>query len=244
MALGGGVAGLAAGDEVAAHLPDGGGHAEYATTPEPFVCPPAELGLDLRTAGATPLVLPPPAGRWHVRPGSRRSHGPRPRGGGAARPVVGGGGGVRHGEHKGEGGVREPLRLRLGLPAGRLPVRGTGDDVRPGRGPHPGPDRRPHPPGELRGAGPPRPGRALRRVGPPPPIWTNNRALTGYSIGDLSRRAPETLRRHALAALGLVASGAVRIDITAEYDLAEAPEAQRLLEAGENTGKAVLRVRR
>ncbi|AGK79779.1 Putative quinone oxidoreductase [Streptomyces microflavus DSM 40593] len=83
---------------------------------------------------------------------------------------------------------------------------------------------------------------------PPPdlhlPVWTNNHALTGYSIGDLSRRAPETLRRHALAALGLVASGAVRIDITAEYDLAEAPEAQRLLEAGENTGKAVLRVRR
>ncbi|MFE1477599.1 zinc-binding dehydrogenase [Streptomyces cyaneofuscatus] len=42
----------------------------------------------------------------------------------------------------------------------------------------------------------------------------------------------------------MVASGAVRIDITAEYDLADAPEAQRLLEAGENTGKAVLRVGR
>ncbi|MFF3992696.1 zinc-binding alcohol dehydrogenase family protein [Streptomyces cyaneofuscatus] len=76
------------------------------------------------------------------------------------------------------------------------------------------------------------------------PVWKNNRALTGYNIGDLSRRDPEALRRHALAALGLVASGAVRIDIMAECDLADAAEAQRLLEAGENTGKAVLRVGR
>ncbi|MEV4878699.1 zinc-binding dehydrogenase [Streptomyces cyaneofuscatus] len=40
----------------------------------------------------------------------------------------------------------------------------------------------------------------------------------------------------------LVASGAVRIDITAEYDLADAPEAQRQLESGRNKGKAVLRI--
>ncbi|MFI7237064.1 hypothetical protein [Streptomyces cyaneofuscatus] len=36
----------------------------------------------------------------------------------------------------------------------------------------------------------------------------------------------------------------MRIDITVEDDLADAPEAQRLLEAGENTGKAVLGVGR
>ncbi|SCD29936.1 MULTISPECIES: zinc-binding dehydrogenase [unclassified Streptomyces] len=90
-------------------------------------------------------------------------------------------------------------------------------------------------------------GEAARHPGlhlPVLPVRKNNRALTGYNIGDLSRRAPETLRRHALAALDLVASGAVRIGITAEYDLADAAQAHRVREAGENEGKAVLRIGR
>ncbi|SED77602.1 Alcohol dehydrogenase GroES-like domain-containing protein [Streptomyces sp. 3213] len=74
------------------------------------------------------------------------------------------------------------------------------------------------------------------------PIWKNNRTLTGYNIGDLARRAPATVRAHALAALALAASGAVRIDVTEEYALADAAEAHRLLGEGRNRGKVVLAV--
>ncbi|XUL88687.1 quinone oxidoreductase family protein [Streptomyces galilaeus] len=74
------------------------------------------------------------------------------------------------------------------------------------------------------------------------PIWKNNRTLTGYNIGDLARRAPETVCTHALAALALAASGAVRIDVTEEYGLAHAAEAHRLLGEGRNRGKVVLAV--
>ncbi|MFC5030772.1 MULTISPECIES: TetR/AcrR family transcriptional regulator [Streptomyces] len=38
-------------------------------------------------------------------------------------------------------------------------------------------------------------------------LWKNNRALTGYNIGDVSRWAPDLLRTHAPAALELVAVG-------------------------------------
>ncbi|MFD3650659.1 alcohol dehydrogenase catalytic domain-containing protein [Streptomyces cyaneofuscatus] len=54
-ALGGGVTGLAVGDEVAAYLPDGGGYAEYATAPAP---PPRP---DDRVRG--PVRGRPPRGR-------------------------------------------------------------------------------------------------------------------------------------------------------------------------------------
>ncbi|MFE2421715.1 zinc-binding alcohol dehydrogenase family protein [Streptomyces hokutonensis] len=74
------------------------------------------------------------------------------------------------------------------------------------------------------------------------PIRKNNRTLTGYNIGDLGRRAPATVRAHALSALALAASGAVRIDVTEEYALADAAEAHRLLGEGRNRGKVVLAV--
>ena len=74
------------------------------------------------------------------------------------------------------------------------------------------------------------------------PIWKHNRTLTGYNIGDLARRDPATVRAHALSALALAASGAVRIDVTEEYGLADAAEAHRLLGEGRNRGKVVLAV--
>ncbi|WP_234469387.1 zinc-binding dehydrogenase, partial [Streptomyces sp. MBT62] len=66
------------------------------------------------------------------------------------------------------------------------------------------------------------------------PIWKHNRTLTGYNIGDLARRDPATVRAHALSALALAASGAVRIDVTEEYGLADAAEAHRVLGEGRN----------
>ncbi|MGW3105486.1 quinone oxidoreductase family protein [Streptomyces sp. NPDC001100] len=69
-----------------------------------------------------------------------------------------------------------------------------------------------------------------------------DRTLTGYNIGDLARRAPATVRAHALGALARAASGAVRIDVTEEYPLADAAEAHRLPGEGRNRGKVVLAV--
>ena len=74
------------------------------------------------------------------------------------------------------------------------------------------------------------------------PLWKNSRAITGYNIGDVSRRAPELLRAHALAALELVASGAVRIDVTEVLPLAAVAEAHERMQAGRNQGKTLLAV--
>ncbi|MFK0112350.1 zinc-binding alcohol dehydrogenase family protein [Streptomyces sp. NPDC091217] len=258
-ASGADVTGLKPGDEVAAYLPDGGGYAEYALAPAPFVFPLEGLGLDLRTAGAAPLVLT------------------------TAYGVLAGAGRITSGDrvliHAAAGGVGSAA-AQLARSLGAAAVYGTvstqekaqyasrfgyddvflrdgfADAVREatsGRGvdlvldPVGGPTRlasfevlAPFGRVAVYGEAARHPDLTL----PVLPLWKNNRALTGYNIGDLARRAPETLRRHTLAALGEVASGAVRIDITAEYDLADAAKAQRLLEAGENRGKAVLRVRR
>jgi NADPH2:quinone reductase len=74
------------------------------------------------------------------------------------------------------------------------------------------------------------------------PFWKNNRSLTGYNIGDLARRAPDLVRSHALSALSLLASGAIRLDVSTELPLSEAGEAHATLEAGQNLGKTLLRV--
>ncbi|MFF1701464.1 zinc-binding dehydrogenase [Streptomyces sp. NPDC058252] len=74
------------------------------------------------------------------------------------------------------------------------------------------------------------------------PLWKNNRALTGYNIGDVSRRAPDLLRTHGLAALGLVASGSGHIDVTDILPLAAAAQAHERMQAGRNVGKTLLAV--
>ncbi len=74
-------------------------------------------------------------------------------------------------------------------------------------------------------------------------LWKNNRSVAGYDIRDLARRAPGTVRSHALAALSLLTSGAIRIDVTSELPLAEAARAHEVLQAGANLGKTLLAVR-
>ncbi|MPY29836.1 zinc-binding dehydrogenase [Streptomyces adustus] len=257
-ATGAGVTGLEAGAEVAAYLPDGGGYAQYALAPASFVFPLAGPALDLRTAGAAPLVLT------------------------TAYGVLSGAGRIAPGDtvlvHAAAGGVGSAA-AQLARTLGAAAVYGTVstpekaryarrfgyDDVflrdgfaeavaeaTSGRGvdlvldPVGGPTRLASlevlaPFGRVAVYG-----EAARHPDLTLPVlslWKNNRVLTGYNIGDLARRAPETLRRHAVAALAQAASGAVRIDITAEYDLADAAQAHQVLESGGNMGKAVLRVR-
>ena len=66
--------------------------------------------------------------------------------------------------------------------------------------------------------------------------------VIGYSIGWLSATAPELVREAALSALGAIASGAARIDVTEVVGLEHVVEVHRRLESGETRGKIALRV--
>jgi NADPH2:quinone reductase len=72
------------------------------------------------------------------------------------------------------------------------------------------------------------------------PLWKNNRLAGGFNIGDLARRSPELVRSFGQAALELVASGQVRIDVTEVLPLADAKVALNRLADGANLGKLVL----
>ncbi|MFE8015804.1 zinc-binding alcohol dehydrogenase family protein [Streptomyces antibioticus] len=257
-ALGEGVTGLTLGEEVAAYLPDGGGYAEYATAPASFVFPLTDVGLDLRTAGAAPLVLTTAYGVLagaariaagdtvlvHAAAGGVGSAAAQLARSLGATAVYGTVSTKEKAEYARRFGYDEVFERDGFVEAVRAATSGGGVDIV--LDPIGGPTRlasfetlAPFGRVAVYGEAARHPDLSL----PVLPVWKNNRVLTGYNIGDLSRRDPELLRRHALAALALAASGAVRIDITAEYELADASRAHRLLEAGANTGKAVLRVR-
>lgn len=256
-ALGEGVTGVSVGDRVAAYLPDGGGYAEYATAPAPFVLPLPDT-VDLRTGGAAPLVLTTAygvlAGAARIAPGDTvLVHAAAGGVGGAAAQlaralgasaVYGTVGTPEKAQYARRTFGYDDVFLRDGFPeAVRAATSGRGVDLI--LDPIGGPTR-------LAGLDILAPfgrvtvyGEAARHPDltlPVLPLWKNNRTLTGYNIGDLARRAPTLLRAHALRALELVASGDVRIDVTEEYGLEEAGEAHRLLGEGRNRGKVILRV--
>jgi NADPH2:quinone reductase len=62
----------------------------------------------------------------------------------------------------------------------------------------------------------------------------------GFNIDDLARRGPELVRRFGQAALELVASGQVRIDVSEVLRLADAKVTLDRLAGGTNRGKLVL----
>jgi NADPH2:quinone reductase len=248
-ALGPGVTGLNPGDPVAAYLPDGGGYAEYAVAPAAFAFP--LDGISVRNGGGAALVLTTAYGVLA----------------GAAR-LVAGDTVLIHAAAGGVGSAAAQIARALGAAA----VHGTvgsaakadyakrfGYDavhLRPGFAervsevdivldPIGGPTRLASlsvlaPFGRLAVYGD-----AARLPDldlPVLPFWKNNRSLTGYNIGDLARRAPELVRSHALSALSLLASGAIRLDITTELPLSAADEAHATLQSGQNLGKTLLRV--
>lgn len=69
-----------------------------------------------------------------------------------------------------------------------------------------------------------------------------NKAIMGYSIGNLSQIAPHLLAETARTALELVARSQIKIDITDILPLEQADEAHRRLESRDTTGKILLRV--
>ncbi|MCX4762014.1 zinc-binding alcohol dehydrogenase family protein [Streptomyces sp. NBC_01275] len=73
-------------------------------------------------------------------------------------------------------------------------------------------------------------------------LLMHGKSLLTYNGNLLSRTHPERLADSARRALGLVADGRVRVDVTAEYDLADLAVAVQRLAEGVTRGKSVLRV--
>lgn len=72
----------------------------------------------------------------------------------------------------------------------------------------------------------------------------NPRGLSvgGFSVLTLAQDDPEALRALAADSFRLAASGKVELPVTAEFPLAQAAEAHRLMDTRTTTGKLLLRV--
>ncbi|MGW7085990.1 quinone oxidoreductase family protein [Streptomyces sp. NPDC054871] len=79
------------------------------------------------------------------------------------------------------------------------------------------------------------------RVGQPE-LYGTGLGVSGFSILSLARSAPEALREVAARAFAKVADGTVVLPVTAEFPLADAAAAHRLMGARTSTGKLLLRV--
>ncbi|MFJ6832114.1 zinc-binding alcohol dehydrogenase family protein [Streptomyces sp. NPDC091209] len=73
-------------------------------------------------------------------------------------------------------------------------------------------------------------------------LLTHGKSLLTYNSNLLSRTHPQRLADSARRALGLVADGKVRMDITAEYALEDLAMAVQRLAEGTTHGKSILRV--
>ena len=73
-------------------------------------------------------------------------------------------------------------------------------------------------------------------------LLMQGKSLMTYNSNLLSQTNPERLADSASRALGLVADGHVRVDITAEYDLTDVAIAVQQLADGSTQGKSILRV--
>jgi NADPH2:quinone reductase len=248
--LGPGVTGLSCGDPVAAYLPDGGGYAQYAVAPADFAYP--LDGISVRDGGGAALTLTTAygvlAGAARLAPGDTvLIHAAAGGVGSAAAQIARAlGAAAVHGTvssaAKADYAKRfgyDAVHLRDGFAAHISEVDVVLDPIG-------GPVRQASlsvlaPFGRLAAYG-----EAARRPDLTLPVAAfrrHNRSLSGYDIADLASRAPTLVRSHALSALSLLASGAIRLDITTELPLAAAAEAHETLQAGLNVGKTLLRVR-
>nr|WP_272919881.1 zinc-binding dehydrogenase [Streptomyces sp. SID4948] len=248
-ALGPDVTGLACGDPVAAYLPDGGGYAEYAVAPAAFAYP--LDGISLRDGGGAALALTTAygvlAGAARLTPGDTvLIHAAAGGVGSAAAQIARAlGAAAVHGTVS--SAAKADYAKRFGYDAVHLRDGFAAhiSDVDIVLDPIGGPVRQTSlavlaPFGRLAVYG-----EAARRPDLTLPVLTfrrHNRTLAGYDITDLATRAPTLVRSHALSALSLLASGAIRLDISTELPLSAAAEAHETLQAGLNVGKTLLRV--
>ncbi|MFI9721910.1 zinc-binding alcohol dehydrogenase family protein [Streptomyces sp. NPDC052396] len=255
-ALGPGVTDLQVGQEVAAFLP-GGGYAEVAVAEAAtvFALP---RGVDLRTAATLPTVLPTAhalvheagrlrAGESVLVQGAAGGVGTvvgqlaRAAGAGAVYGVVSSPDKVAHAQEHGydrvftdPSGFAEEVRRATGGrgvdlvldPVGGQTLRHGLDVLAPfGRLVSFG-NAGSEEPWQVGAA-------ALSPLG---------RSVSALSVLQLAHTAPGALRELAERSFALVADGTVRLPVTAEFPLAEAAEAHRLLGSRRSTGKLLLKV--
>ncbi|MEV0368307.1 zinc-binding dehydrogenase [Streptomyces sp. NPDC050636] len=77
-----------------------------------------------------------------------------------------------------------------------------------------------------------------------PELYPLGLSVSGFSILSLAQTAPEALRELAEHAFLTIADGTVELPVTAEFPLADASEAHRLIGSRKSTGKLLLRVGR
>jgi NADPH2:quinone reductase len=76
----------------------------------------------------------------------------------------------------------------------------------------------------------------------PADVYPTGLSVSGFSLLGLATAEPLRLRELADAAFRTVTDGGVELPVTAEFDLAEAAQAHRLVESRTTTGKLLLRV--
>jgi NADPH2:quinone reductase len=76
----------------------------------------------------------------------------------------------------------------------------------------------------------------------PGDLWRSNKGVIGYSITSLSQAAPHLVAETVQQVLRLIATGALKIDVSAIFSLEQAAAAHRRIEARSHVGKLLLHV--
>ncbi|MER6734910.1 quinone oxidoreductase family protein [Streptomyces puniciscabiei] len=253
-ALGAGVTGLAVGQEVVAHT-GSGGYAEVVVAEATTVFP-VPSGLDLRTAATLPTVLTTAYALVHtvgrLQPGEsvlvQGAAGgvgtavgqlARAAGAGAVYGVVSSAAKAEYAKDHGYdevfvGAFQEPVRAATGGRGADLVLDPVGGDTLRAGLASLAPFGRLVSYGNASGAEP-------WSVGQPE-LYPLGVSVSGFSVLTLARTAPDALRRLTERALAKAVDGTVTLPVTAEFPLAEAAEAHRLMGGRSSTGKLLLRV--
>ncbi|MGV4983130.1 quinone oxidoreductase family protein [Streptomyces sp. NRAIS4] len=253
-ALGAEVTDLAVGQEVVA-LTEGGAYAEVLVAEAATVFP-VPSGLDLRTAATLPAVLPTAYALVHtvgrLQPGEsvlvQSAAGgigtavgqlARAAGAGAVYGVVSSAAKAAHAKNHGydevfTGAFQEPVREATGGRGVDLVLDPVGGDTLRAGLASLAVFGRLVSFGNASGAEPWSVGQAeLAPLGV---------SVSGFSILTLTTSAPDTLRRLVEQAFAKAVDGTVTLPVTAEFALADAAEAHRLMGGRTSTGKLLLRV--
>lgn len=76
----------------------------------------------------------------------------------------------------------------------------------------------------------------------PGDLWRSNKGVIGYSITSLSQTAPHLIAETVQQVLRLMATGALKIDVSAIFPLEQAAEAHSSIESRSHVGKLLLHV--
>ncbi|WP_225835313.1 zinc-binding dehydrogenase [Streptomyces sp. NK08204] len=253
-AVGAGVEGLAVGQEVAA-LTEGGAYADVVVADTTTVFP-LPSGVDLRTAATLPTVLPTAYALVHtvgrLQPGESvlvqgaaggvgtvAGQLARAAGAGAVYGVVSSAAKAAYAKEHGYdevfvGTFQEPVRQATGGRGVDLVLDPVGGDTLRSGLASLAPFGRLVSFGNASSAEP-------WTVGQPE-LYPLGISVSGFSILNLATTAPNELRRLSEQAFTKAVDGTVALPVTAEFTLAEAADAHRLMGARTSTGKLLLRV--